>query len=67
MAEQNIQHNTQCKSESFQQHLCYIVSQGFHLSNKEEYKAMVENPQFKCQHCGRVAGSDKNLCNPVKL
>jgi len=67
MAEENIQGNPECKSESHNQHLCYFVSQGFHLSDKEEYKSMVEDPHFKCTHCGRVAKSDKNLCKPDKL
>jgi hypothetical protein len=28
---------------------------------------MVSNPEFKCEHCGCVAESDKNLCEPVSL
>ncbi len=67
MAEENVRHNPQCKSDSFREHLCYIISQGFHLSDEQEYKALVENPEFKCKHCGRVANSDKNLCKPVRL
>ena len=59
--------NSQCDSQTHSRHLCYIVSQGFHLSDEQQYKALVKDPQFKCQHCGRVAGSDKNLCKPVKL
>ena len=67
MAEENVQHNIECKSELHNQHLCYFVSQGFHLTDEEKYKAMVSNPEFKCEHCGRVAESDKNLCEPVPL
>jgi hypothetical protein len=67
MAQQNIQQNPECRSELHTQHLCYFVSQGFHLSDEQEYKAMIENPQFKCQYCGRVTKSDKNLCEPAKL
>ncbi|MGA2171821.1 MAG: hypothetical protein ABSG82_02245 [Sedimentisphaerales bacterium] len=67
MAEKNTQNNPECKSELHSEHLCYIVFQNSHLSNKQEYKSLVENPQFKCTHCGRVAGSDKNLCKPDKL
>lgn len=67
MAEETVKHNLECKSESHSQHLCYIISQGFHLSDEEEYKALLEDPKFKCQHCGRVANSEKNLCKPVKL
>ncbi len=67
MAEETVKHNLECKSESHSQHLCYIISQGFHLSDEEEYKALLEDPKFKCQHCGHVANSEKNLCKPVKL
>ena len=67
MLEQNVQHNTECKSEEHDQHLCYIISQGFHLSDEQELKALTENPKFKCNHCGRKANSDRNLCVPLKL
>ena len=64
---EEVLHNSECSSELHSRHLCYIVSQGFHLTDGHEYRALVEDPQFKCQYCGRVANSDKNLCKPVKL
>ena len=67
MAEGCPEHNEGCGSQKHTEHLCYFVSQGFHLSNEQEDKWMVENPQFKCQHCGRVAKCEDNLCEPVKL
>ncbi len=67
MAQENDQHNTECKSELHSQHLCYFISRGFHLTDEEMYKAMVNPPEFKCEHCKRVAKSDKNLCEPVSL
>ncbi len=67
MAQEYTEQNWECRSERHDQHLCYFISQGFHLSEEQQYKAMVQDPHFKCQHCGRVAGSDKNLCEPVKL
>ena len=67
MSEENTQHNSECKSEEHDQHLCYIISQGFHLSNEQELKNLTDNPEFKCNHCGRKANSDKNLCVPFKL
>ena len=67
MAQEDVQHNTECKSEFHHHHLCYFVSQGFHLSDPEKYEALVSNPEFKCGHCGRVAKSDKNLCVPLSL
>jgi ATP-dependent Clp protease ATP-binding subunit ClpA len=65
--QESVKHNLECKSESHGQHLCYIISQGFHLSDEEAYRNLVKAPKFKCQHCGRVANSDKNLCRPVTL
>ncbi len=59
--------NPECKSESHNKHLCYIVSQGFHLSDAEEYKALIQNAKFKCRHCGRAAKSADNLCEPIEL
>lgn len=67
MAEDKITHNSNCSSESHSEHLCYIVSQGFHLSNAAEYDALVKDAKFKCRHCGRLAGKANNLCEPIKL
>jgi hypothetical protein len=67
MAQEAVELNLSCGNEFHSQHLCYMVSQGFHLSDEQEYRSLVQDPQFKCQNCGRVAKSDKNLCQPVKL
>jgi hypothetical protein len=67
MAQEGVELDLSCSSEFHSQHLCYMASQGFHLSDQEEYRSLVQDPQFKCQNCGRVARSDKNLCQPVKL
>jgi hypothetical protein len=48
-------------------HLCYLNNLKFQVSNPEEYKSLVKNPQFMCENCGRVAAGEKNLCKPVKL
>lgn len=67
MTKEKTTHNTECKSELHDKHLCYIVSQGYHLSDAEEYKTIVKDPKFKCRHCGRAAHSADNLCEPEKL
>ena len=67
MGRKAIQHNAECLSDLHTKHLCYIVSQGLHLTEEQEYQAMVKTPKFKCRHCGRVANSDKNLCEPANL
>jgi len=39
MAKEDLELNSGCQTELHDQHLCYIISQGFHLSDKQEYKA----------------------------
>jgi hypothetical protein len=67
MTEEHQKDNAECKSETHGRHLCYIVSQGFNLSDPKEYDAIIKNPGFKCQHCGQSAKSMDNLCVPDKL
>ncbi|MBN1508917.1 MAG: hypothetical protein JW955_18870 [Sedimentisphaerales bacterium] len=56
-----------CNVESHVEHLCYLLSQGFHLDDADAYQALVENPHSRCSRCGRVATSQKSLCVPVPL
>lgn len=44
-------------------HLCVLVSK----KEFEKIKDLVRNPKFLCFNCGRVADSDKNLCNPMPM
>ena len=67
MADIFLQHDLECKSEDHDMHLCYLTSQGFHLSDANEFKTLTSDPEFQCKHCGRQAKSDKNLCDPKKL
>lgn len=67
MTEEKIQHNTNCEDAGHEEHLCHLMYQGLHLNKPEQYKAIVQNAQFRCQNCGRTAASDKNLCSPIKL
>jgi hypothetical protein len=61
------QGNMECRSKSHDQHLCYLISQGFHLSDENEFRVLTENPKFQCRRCSRIAKSDKNLCVPSEL
>ena len=51
-----------CKGEH-EGHLCVLVSQ----KRFDAIRRLVGNPKFICFNCGRVADSDKNLCNPMPL
>ncbi len=67
MLKQNLESNSECRSELHSEHLCYLVSQGFHLSDEGEFTALTDNPRFECHRCNRIAHSDKNLCVPFDL
>lgn len=67
MAEEDLQSDLKCQSEQHHQHLCYLISQGFHLSDEQEYKALTDSPEFRCGHCHRKANSGQNVCVPVDL
>ncbi|MHC4331677.1 MAG: hypothetical protein ACYSWW_26525 [Planctomycetota bacterium] len=49
------------------EHLCYIVSQGFNISDEQSYLELTTDSKFRCGHCGRQAGHDRNLCVPMEL
>jgi hypothetical protein len=51
-----------CKGEH-KGHLCVLASE----NRIDEIKDLVKDPKFLCFNCGRVADSDKNLCNPMPL
>jgi len=67
MAEEDLQVDSGCLTQLHDQHLCYLMSQGFHLSDEQEYKALTNSPKFRCGHCGRKANGGQNVCVPVDL
>ena len=67
MVTQYIQRDLECENKDHEEHLCYLVSQGFHLSDAETFKVLTNNPKFQCKHCGRGANKSKNLCVPQQL
>jgi hypothetical protein len=67
MTEEKRAHNEDCGDAEHGKHLCFLMYEGFHLSNKQAYKDLVANAEFRCQQCGRTAKSGKSLCDPVRL
>lgn len=67
MLHETITINSTYDSELQKEHLCFIISQGFHLTDEQEYKALIEVANYKCARCHRTAKSDANLCVPVPL
>ena len=61
------QSKTQSSNELSEEHLCYIVSQGFNISDEESYLELIVEPRFRCEHCGRQAADNRNLCVPMVL
>ena len=59
--------SSRCNRDCHSKHLCILTDQYFHTNAPEEYRAMVMDPKFKCQFCGRSAKSDKNVCYPIEL
>lgn len=54
--------DSECKGEH-EGHLCVLVSK----KKFDAIRALVREPKYMCFNCGRVADSDKNLCNPMPL
>ena len=54
--------DSECKGEH-QGHICVLASKGLF----DQIKEITKNPQYICFNCGRVADSDRNLCNPMLI
>ena len=67
MVAKSRQPDTDSRTGSHSEHLCYMISQGFHLTDAAEYNALLENPRYICHHCERIAASGRNLCVPIDL
>jgi hypothetical protein len=67
MAGEKTQHNADCGNAEHGKHLCFLMYEGYHLNNKEAYKALVRDAEFRCQKCGRTAKAAGSLCEPVPL
>ena len=65
--ETTMQHNADCANDKHNEHLCYLQYEGYHLSNRPEYKALVRDARYICRNCGRTAGRAANLCDPIEL
>lgn len=48
-------------------HLCHLAEQYYHVREPLRFRALVRDPQFKCQFCGRTARQAHSLCYPAAL
>jgi hypothetical protein len=67
MPEESNMPTSPCDRSEHSEHLCILTGHHFHIHEPEKYRAMVKEPEFKCQFCGRTAKSGKNLCYPIDL
>jgi hypothetical protein len=59
------QEHVSCKNHPH--HLCKLTSDGLHKTDPKAYHELVQNPEYVCKSCGRVAAKKDNLCMPAKL
>ena len=67
MTQEKMANIESCASDLYNEHLCFLICDGFYETGKEAFKAMVQDAEYRCQICGRTAKSQKNLCDPVAL
>jgi hypothetical protein len=67
MVEKLVYQNPNCTGEKHEDHLCFLMHEGFHYSHKAEYKAIVKDAEFRCENCARTAQLAKRLCAPMPL
>ena len=67
MAEEKKPQNLECTEEKHKDHLCFLMAEGWHLANPQQYKAIVTDAQYRCRFCDRTANNPDNLCQPIKL
>lgn len=54
-----------CKGHSH--HLCKLLEDSLHRKDPKAYAQLVENPEWVCKNCGRVAAKNDHLCAPARL
>jgi hypothetical protein len=52
-----------CCSAEHKGHLCVLAGE----KRFAEIQKLAHEPKFICFNCGRVAASEKNLCNPMPI
>lgn len=67
MAMPELIHHEACTNPKHDQHLCFLLHEGFHFSRPAEYKAMVQQAEYRCQNCSRTARDATRLCEPIAL
>ena len=67
MAEEKKNRKIECTADKHQNHLCFLMGEGWHLTQKQKYKDMVQDAQYRCEYCDRTAQKAENLCAPIEL
>ena len=56
-----------CAVDQHHEHLCRLAEQFYHVHEPQCFRAIVRDPQFKCEYCGRTAAEARHLCYPAPL
>ena len=56
-----------CAVDEHHEHLCQLAEKYYHVHEPQQFRAMVLNPRFKCEYCGRAAAEPSCLCYPTPL
>ena len=67
MVEEKMANKESFVSDEYNEHLCLLVCDGFYETDRDAFRAMVQDAQYRCTICGRTAKNEKNLCDPVAL
>ena len=59
--------NLECTSDEHQDHLCFLMCEGWHLAHPKGYKEIVKDAEYRCEYCDRTAKNHHNLCKPKEL
>ena len=67
MADEKLAQNAECAEPGHDEHLCFLMYNGFHHKNRDQYRAMVKDARYWCLRCNRTAKNAENLCEPQDL
>jgi hypothetical protein len=55
-----------CENNSRENKLCELTKP-HNQFDMEKILPLINNPQYVCRCCGRLANKEESLCNPIKL
>ena len=56
-----------CEPTAHTKHMCQLMKEEYHLNYPAEFKALVQDAQYRCNNCGRTVKNAASVCAPVAL